>query len=93
MGDKANIESILSRIRLLQQALGDTEVQGLDSDGYKELGKEICKRIGEIVGVSLPKERTPYSELIAWITGTVRSNSVEIFTTNYDFLLKKHSRE
>ncbi|WLP48134.1 SIR2 family protein [Raoultella ornithinolytica] len=89
LGDKANIESILSRIRLLQQALGATEVQGLDSDGYKELGKEICKRIGEIVGVSLPKERTPYSELIAWITGTVRSNSVEIFTTNYDFLFEE----
>ncbi|MCI4174446.1 hypothetical protein [Dickeya dianthicola] len=39
LDDKANIESILSRIRLLQQALGDTEVQGLDSDGYKELGR------------------------------------------------------
>jgi hypothetical protein len=89
LGEKANIESVLSRIRLLQQALGNTEVQGLDSNGYEELGKEICKRIGEIVGVYLPKERNPYSELIAWITGTVRSNSVEIFTTNYDFLFEE----
>lgn len=89
LGSKANIESILSRIRLLEQALGDTVVQGLNSEGYKDLGKEICRNIGKIVGVSLPKERNAYSELIAWITGTVRSHSVEIFTTNYDFLFEE----
>ena len=44
LGNKANIESVLSRIRLLQQALGDTEVQGLNSEGYEALGKEICKK-------------------------------------------------
>ncbi|MEA9740203.1 SIR2 family protein [Xanthomonas campestris pv. raphani] len=89
LGGSANIETILSRVRLLEQALGKTEVQGLDSDGYKELGKDICNNIGAIVGVKLPKGRNPYSELISWITGTVRSNSVEIFTTNYDFLFEE----
>jgi hypothetical protein len=89
LGGSANIESILSRIRLLEQALGSTVVQGLDSEGYKDLGKEVCKNIGRIVGVYLPKERNAYSELISWITGTVRSNSVEIFTTNYDFLFEE----
>lgn len=89
LGSTANIESVLSRIRLLEQALGKTEVQGLDSEGYKQLGKEICKKISEIVGVYLPKDRNAYSDLIAWITGTVRSNSVEIFTTNYDFLFEE----
>lgn len=89
LGGGANIESVLSRVRLLEQALGKTEVEGLDSDGYKELGKDICKNIGKIVGVRLPKDRNPYSELISWITGTVRSNSVEIFTTNYDFLFEE----
>lgn len=89
LGSSANIESILSRIRLLEQALGKTVVQGLDSDGYKNLGKEICKNIAKIVGVYLPKDRNAYSDLIAWITGTVRSNSVEIFTTNYDFLFEE----
>jgi hypothetical protein len=89
LGGSANIESILSRIRLLEQALGSTVVQGLDSEGYKDLGKEVCKNIGRIVGVYLPKERNAYSELISWITGTVRTNSVEIFTTNYDFLFEE----
>ena len=70
MGSDANIESILSRIRLLEQALGSTEVQGLNSDGYKELGRKVCANIGRIVGVSLPKQRNPYSELIGWIGDT-----------------------
>jgi len=89
LGSSANIESVLSRIRLLEQALGDTVVQGLDSEGYKDLGKDICRNIAKIVGVYLPQGRNAYSELIAWITGTVRSNSVEIFTTNYDFLFEE----
>ncbi|QXO65478.1 SIR2 family protein [Morganella morganii] len=89
LGSTANIESVLSRIRLLEQALGKTEVQGLDSEGYKQLGKEICNKIAEIVGVCLPKGRNAYTDLIAWITGTVRSSSVEIFTTNYDFLFEE----
>ncbi|WP_217697354.1 SIR2 family protein [Xanthomonas axonopodis] len=89
LGNKANIETVLSRIRLLEQALGEIEVQGLNSEGYKELGKEICKKIAGVVGVRLPEGPNPYSELISWITGTVRSNSVEIFTTNYDFLFEE----
>lgn len=89
LGSTANIESVLSRIRLLEQALGKTKVEGLDSEEYRKLGKDICKKISEIVGVYLPKERNAYSDLIAWITGTVRSNSVEIFTTNYDFLFEE----
>jgi hypothetical protein len=89
LSKNANIETVLSRIRLLETALGTTKVEGLDSEGYKNLGREICKKIGEIVGVDLPKGDNPYSELVSWITGTVRSNSVEIFTTNYDFLFEE----
>ncbi|HIC0446265.1 TPA: SIR2 family protein [Escherichia coli] len=89
LGCTANIESILSRIRLLEQALGNTKVEGLNAEEYKQLGKDICKKISEIVGVYLPKERNAYSDLISWINGTVRSNSVEIFTTNYDFLFEE----
>lgn len=34
LGASANIETILTRIRLLQQALGPAQVYGLDSEGY-----------------------------------------------------------
>ncbi len=89
LGTAANIESILTRIRLLQQALGPAQVHGLDSEGYKALGAEVCKKIGEVVGAPLPKERNPYTELVSWVSGTLRAHAVEIFTTNYDLLFEE----
>ncbi|CAB3817582.1 SIR2 family NAD-dependent protein deacylase [Achromobacter piechaudii] len=89
LGPAANIESILTRIRLLHQALGPAQVHGLDSEGYKALGAEVCKKIGEVVGAPLPKERNPYTELVSWISGTLRAHAVEIFTTNYDLLFEE----
>ncbi|PZN92705.1 MAG: SIR2 family protein [Hyphomicrobiales bacterium] len=84
-----NIESILSKVRLLHTALGTTVMDGLDSAGYADLGKAICAAIGEIVGANLPKGRTPYDELVSWINGTQRAQPVEIFTTNYDLLIEQ----
>lgn len=89
LGSGANIEGVLSRVRLLQQAIGKTEVMGLDSDGYKTLGSDICANIGRIVGVALPGEQNAYSELVSWITGTTRTHPIEIFTTNYDLLFEE----
>lgn len=89
LGAAANIESILTRIRLLQQALGPAQVHGLDSEGYKALGAEVCKKIGEVVGAPLPKERNAYTELVSWVSGTLRAHAVEIFTTNYDLLFEE----
>lgn len=89
LGSKANIESILSRVRLLQEVLGNIKVNGLDGPGYKLLGQEICKTIGSAVGVNLPDERNPYHELVSWISGTLRTHPVEIFTTNYDLLFEE----
>lgn len=85
----ANIETILSRIRLLEQALGATSVNGLDGSGYGELGKVICRKIGGVVGAQLPRERNAYTELVAWVSGTLRNNAVEVFTTNYDLLFEE----
>ena len=83
-----NIESILSRIRLLQNAIGDNLIHGLNAEGYEQLGKCVCQKIGAIVGKPLPMERTSYHELVAWISGTQRPHSIEAFTTNYDLLLE-----
>jgi hypothetical protein len=89
LGAAVNIESILTRIRLLQQALGTAQVHGLDSNGYKSLGIEVCKKVGEVVGAALPKERNAYTELVSWVSGTLRAHAVEIFTTNYDLLFEE----
>lgn len=89
LGVGANIESILTRIRLLQQALGPAKVHCLDSEGYRELGAKICAEIGLMVGAPLPNDRNAYTELISWVSGTLRTHAVEIFTTNYDLLFEE----
>ena len=87
--ENANIEVVLSRIRLLQSALGDAIVHGLNGKGYAALGQEICDCIGRKVGANLPAERCAYHELAAWISGTHRTQPIEIFTTNYDMLFEE----
>ncbi len=72
LGADANIETVLSRIRLLETALGGTPVNGLDGPGYGALAKAICTKIGALVGVELPKERSAYNEIVAWVS---RNNS------------------
>lgn len=84
-----NIEAILTRVRLLEQALGDAVVNGLDGKAYGQLAQSICNKIGELVGPKLPAERNAYNELVAWISGTLRTQAVEIFTTNYDLLFEE----
>jgi hypothetical protein len=89
LGSKSNIENVLSRIRLLENALGSAVVHGLDGNGYKDLAKAICKKIGKIVDAHLPPERNAYNELVAWVSGMMRLHAVEIFTTNYDLLFEE----
>lgn len=89
LGDSANIETILSRVRLLEQALGSTKIEGLDSSGYSGLAKTICDKIGRRVGALLPKERCAYADLVGWVSGTQRKHPIEIFTTNYDLLFEE----
>src|SRR5690606_26042551 len=79
---KHDIETMLSRIRALSGVIGTTQVHGLDGDGYKAMAEAICCEIGKVVSVDLPKASSPYTELVAWITGAPRAHPVEIFTTN-----------
>lgn len=89
LGPTANIETILSRVRLLQQALGTSKVGDLDSAGYGSLGQQICHEIGKLVSVNLPEDPCGYNEMVAWIGGAIRSHAIEIFTTNYDLLFEE----
>jgi hypothetical protein len=62
-----NIEAILSRIRLLSQAVGSETVHGMDAAGFEGLGKAVARLIGLRVDARLPNEPNPFSELVAWI--------------------------
>ncbi|MEZ5856689.1 MAG: SIR2 family protein [Hyphomicrobiaceae bacterium] len=89
LGDNPNIETILTRIRRLAQAIGAAGVYGLDGAGYDALALKICEKIGQLVSVPLPTEPSPFTELVAWIGGTHRQHPVEIFTPNYDLLIEE----
>lgn len=84
-----NIETLLSRIRSLGSVIGSTHVHGLDGVGYKTLSDAICAEIGKVVDKRLPTGRSPYSDIVSWISGTSREHPVEVFTTNYDLLLEE----
>ena len=89
LGKEPNIETILTRIRQLSQAIGTAKVYDLDGAGYEKLATRICQKIGRIVAPSLPKEPNPFSELVSWIGGAHREHPIEIFTPNYDLLLEE----
>ena len=84
-----NIETILTQVRKLGQAIGSASVHGLDANGYDEMARRICERIGECVNATLPQNPNPYSEVASWISGTRRLHSIEIFTPNYDLLVEE----
>ncbi|MAI91312.1 MAG: SIR2 family protein [Hyphomonadaceae bacterium TMED5] len=89
IGENANIEAILTRIRRLSQAIGAAEVHGLNGEAYEQLAQRICSKIGTIVARPLPSEPNAFTELVSWIGGTHREFPVEIFTPNYDLLLEE----
>lgn len=89
LGDSPNIETILTRIRRLSQAIGKVEVHGLDGEGHESLAERICQSIGKFVAAPLPEEPCAYTELVSWIGGTHRDHPVEIFTPNYDLLFEE----
>ena len=64
-----NIETILTRVRKLAQAIGSACVHGLDATGYHAMAQNICEKIGTCVSASLPQAITPYSEVASWIDG------------------------
>ena len=88
-GIPVNIETILTRVRMLAQSIGAEEVHGLKGLEYIDLSKTICEQIGHRVRASLPPSPNPFTELVSWISGTHRQHAVEIFTPNYDLLLEE----
>jgi hypothetical protein len=61
---KANVEVILSHVRRLAEVIGDGKIDGLDGKGYAELGRRICREIGQAVNVRLPTGENAYRNLV-----------------------------
>ena len=87
-GKEATIEDILSRVRLLIDAIGESEFDGLKKENLADIEKTICKKITQEVSKELPGSITAYHNLALWVSGIPREHPVEIFTPNYDLLIE-----
>lgn len=91
-GRTANVENVLSQVRLKMDAIGEGEtLVGLDRSQLIEVEKTICSTIADSVvpadGI-IPK-RVPHDDFAEWVKKVNRTASLEIFTTNYDVLLER----
>ena len=86
------VEYILSNITQKHSIIGKEKLCGLDKAGWKALKEEIEDAIKEIVSVHKEKdefvENFIHGDFANWIKNTGRKEAIEIFTTNYDYLLE-----
>ncbi|SFL20721.1 SIR2-like domain-containing protein [Nitrosomonas aestuarii] len=86
-----NIENILSRLRIMLNAVGGTDtLAGLKKDELKQLEESVRKSIAKVVTPNLVElqDNYPHRKLARWMARTSRQNPVEIFTVNYDVLIE-----
>ena len=84
-----NIEEILSFVRSLKDVAKGGTVRGFTEKELMDIEVEMCKSISSTMDVELPNDKTPYHQLVNWITSIDRETPVEIFTTNYDLLMEQ----
>lgn len=92
-----NIEDILNQLRQIRSLTGEREDKsylGISGKSAKQLDKEICKLIYQIISekedaadLSNPKK------FLAWYNMQNRNYSKEIFTSNYDLIFEKSLEE
>ena len=88
---EANVENILSRLRMMLNAVGTTDtLSGLKRGEIEILEESVRKTIAKIVTPDLRKipSEHPHRKLARWLIKTSRQNPVEIFTVNYDVLIE-----
>ncbi len=86
-----NVESILSRVRMMLSAVSDADTLcGLGRGELDELEKSIRRTIAESVNPNLAAigDNLPHRQLARWLVKTARQQPVEIFTVNYDVLIE-----
>ena len=89
-----NIETLLSNIEQKINIMGGGTLNKLKKDDFEKLLKEIKKQVRKMVSVHkdiLKNDNIRYlihRGFAEWIGKSDRKHSVEIFTTNYDYLFE-----
>ena len=92
-GRNVNIEDILNQIRRIREITNekkDKEFLKVSGEAAKNLDKQICDLIYEIILESEEKaDFTNPKRFFAWLNILNREFSKEVFTTNYDLIIEK----
>jgi hypothetical protein len=88
----ANIEQILSLVRRKLEAAGPGDkLLGLVKKELEAFEAGIRQTIAATVNpaeTAIP-EKTPHDDFASWVRKTVRTQPIELFTTNYDVLIER----
>jgi len=91
LGNAANVETILNRVRLIRELIADDGAEtfdGISNERAKQLDVAICQAIyREVRDIPVAEMGAHYS-LASWVRHVRRDEPVELFTTNYDLLLE-----
>jgi len=84
----ANIENLLTKIRMKIDAIGKDDILvGLNRSKLINLDVNICARIAVTVQPNIPAI-IPHNQFALWAKKVNRIKPIEIFTTNYDILFE-----
>lgn len=93
--EKYNIETLLSNLEQKKQIIGNDSLNGLTADDISNMIKTIKELIRKYVSIHERIEKNPddlenldHCRFAEWIGRADRKFAVEIFTTNYDYLIE-----
>jgi len=87
-----NIEYLLSDITQKEKVIGEGELCNLNKEDLNKLREEVENKIVNLVQVHKDAknfiEDLIHVDFASWICNAARTYSIEIFTTNYDYLFE-----
>ena len=86
-----NVEDVLSRLRMMLEAIGVSEtLAGLSKDELARLEKLLRREIARVANPQLDGivEALPHRQFARWLIKVSRQHPVEVFTVNYDILVE-----
>ncbi|WP_192477336.1 SIR2 family protein [Arthrobacter sp. AET 35A] len=87
--DRGNLEAVLNYVRALAALPGGLAIRGIEKADLEELDAAICQVVRAHVDADLPDDDNPYLALALWIRAVRRLMPTQVFTTNYDLLMKQ----
>jgi len=93
LGEKFNIETILTNLEQKREIIGKGTLNGLEYNGFLDLIQSFKDKIREKISVHTDFSEEKAIQMVQtdfakWVGQVQRKYPVEIFTTNYDYLFE-----